>query len=225
MEISSRHVNETFLARIHSVTTNLQQLPNQNKVLLLKQKMSDLRAIKYANSVNPNILEWTIAPITIIFERLAKRRVNPYMDIKRMVQLVNNGMDYKVKYFDETSSYPIIVQTTGFTYDEKYLDSIMLDSRSLMSVTPFYVAFKRPISTERKVYVRVHHTDGRMCYPQCLIPGSNPPVYQACSGAIRMTNQLPTVYYVLTSMAVLILNLIMIKDINRLIRIAVPRDV
>jgi hypothetical protein len=37
-----------------------------------------------------------------------------------------------------------------------------------------------------------------------------------------MTNQLPTVYYVLTSMAVLIFNLIMIKDINRLIRIAVP---
>jgi hypothetical protein len=98
----------------------------------------------------------------------------------------------------------------------------MLDSRPLMSVTPFYVAFKRPISTESKVYVRVHHTDGRMCYPQCLIPGSNPPVYQSCSGATRMTNQLPTVYYVLTSMAVLIFNLIMIKDINRLIRIAVP---
>jgi hypothetical protein len=35
----------------------------------------------------------------------------------------------------------------------------MLDSRPLMSVTPFYVAFKRPISTESKVYVRVHHTD------------------------------------------------------------------
>jgi hypothetical protein len=112
MEISSRHVNETFLARINSVTTNLQQLPSQNEVLLLKQKMSDLRAIKYANSANPNILEWAIAPITIIFERLAKRSVNPYVDIKRMAQLVNNGMDYKVKYFDETSSYPIIVQTT-----------------------------------------------------------------------------------------------------------------
>jgi hypothetical protein len=117
-----------------------------------------------------------------------------------MVQLLNNGMDYKVKYFEETSSYPIIVQTTGFSYDGKYLDSIMLDSRPLMSVTPFYVAFKRAISTESKVYVRVHHTDGRMCYPQCLIPGSNPPVYHSCSGAIRITNELPTMFYDLTSM-------------------------
>ena len=186
------HVNETFLSRMHSVTTNLQPLQSQNEVLLLKQKMSDLRAIKYANPANPNILEWAIAPITIVFERFAMRSVNPYVDIKRMTELLNNGMDYKVKYFDETSSYPIIVQTTGFSYDGKYLDSIMLDSRTLMSVTPFYVAFKRPISTERKVYVRVHHRDGRMCYPQCLIPGSNPPVYQSCSGAIRITNELPT---------------------------------
>jgi len=152
------------------------------KYFYQNRKSPEFRAIKYDNSANPNILEWAIAPITIIFERLAKRSVNPYVDIKRVVQLLNNGMDYKANYFDETSSYPIIVQTTGFSYDGKYLDSIMLDSRTLMSVTPFYVAFKRPISTERKVYVMEHHTDERMCYPQCLIPGSNPSVYHSCPG-------------------------------------------
>jgi len=34
------HVNETFLSRIHSVTTNLQPLQSQNEVLLSKQKIS-----------------------------------------------------------------------------------------------------------------------------------------------------------------------------------------
>ena len=110
-------------------------------------------------------------------------------------------MDYTVKYFDETSSYPIIVQTTGFSYDGTYLDSIMLDSRPLMSVKLFYVAFKRPILTERKVYVMVHHTNGRMFYPQCLIPGSNPLLCHSCSEAIRITNELPKMFYELTSMA------------------------
>ena len=86
---------------MYPATTNLQQLPSTNGVLLSKRKI-------------PEFLEWAIAPITIIFEHFAKRSVNPYVDIKRMAQLVNNGMDYKVKYFDETSSYPILVQTTGF---------------------------------------------------------------------------------------------------------------
>jgi hypothetical protein len=30
---------------------------------------------------------------------------------------------------------------------------------------------------------------------------SNPPVYHSCSGAIRITNELPTLFYDLTSMA------------------------
>ena len=100
---------------MHPATTNLQQLPSKNEVLLSKHKFPEFRAIKYDNSANPNILEWAIAPITIIFERLAKRSVNPYVDIKR---LLNNVMNYKVKDVDETSSYPIIVHTTVFPTTE-----------------------------------------------------------------------------------------------------------
>jgi len=108
-------ISSQVLSRIHTVTTNLQPLQSQNEKLLSKQKMSDLRVIKYPNSAKPNIFGRTIAPITIIFERLAKRSVNPYVDIKR---LLNNVMNYKVKGVDETSSYPIIVHTTVFPTTE-----------------------------------------------------------------------------------------------------------
>jgi hypothetical protein len=92
-------------------------------------------------------------------------------------------------------SSKVYVQSTGFSYCGKYLEYAVVDERQPISEAIAYVAVKNPDQGAAKVYLTAFDSCGRVCQPRCLVPGSNPPSYQPCTGVINLSNSLPRMYW------------------------------
>ena len=86
----------------------------------------------------------------------------------------------------------IYVQVHGITYNGRYENYAIVDDRQLMEMTYTYVAIKKPTDNSKdRTHITASDSEGRVCRPRCLIPGSNPEQYRPCSGEILSSHGYP----------------------------------
>lgn len=80
----------------------------------------------------------------------------------------------------------ITYESHGVNYDGAFKDKTKLDKRFEVSSSMAYVGVKHPGNSGSEAIIRVYDSCGRMCRPSCLTSGSNPPVYETCTGVINV---------------------------------------
>jgi hypothetical protein len=214
-----RHLWDPKIGHLGSYRTNiLQHSPGHSSSFNLDdiRRMTHVTDLPIQNTFTINRVSdsrlWVFMPVRIVYMRppgyffgsriVQKSKFMQNMDMysPEMYSEFNNISPtvapgtYPNCYKSLGGSSKVYVQSTGFSYCGKYLEYAVVDERQPISEAIAYVAVKNPDQGAAKVYLTAFDSCGRVCQPRCLIPGSNPPSYQPCSGVINLSNGLPRMY-------------------------------
>lgn len=96
---------------------------------------------------------------------------------------------------DVSGAFKINVNSYGLNYRGNYEEYAIVDDRIPLSSAMAYIAVKRPTKRRSsKVYLTAFDDCGRYCTPECLVPGSKPPRYEPCTGAMEIDVKRPKGY-------------------------------
>lgn len=96
---------------------------------------------------------------------------------------------------DDSGAFRISVTSYGLNYYGTHEDYVIIDNRAPLYSALTYIGVRRPTRNKTtKVYLTSFDNCGRTCTAECLVPGSKPPRYVTCSGAIEIDRKGPKGY-------------------------------
>ncbi|XP_063402864.1 tyrosinase-like protein [Mytilus trossulus] len=160
----------------------------------------------------PDIKRWVFIPVKIVHRRpsglLFGSKVIKNKNIVDRVDVYsyNNYMNYTDE--EQQSAYShsftsgsgadkVYVQVDGMSYNGKYVDYSIVDSRLPVSESVAFVAVKNPKLNSSISYISAYDSHGRICRPYCQSyesygPNSNQD--RQCSGVVNLTEEEPRMY-------------------------------
>lgn len=158
----------------------------------------------------PDIKNWVFIPVIIKHKRPPGLKFNSKViiqgEIQAGVDVYSYAMNFNQSYQVPLAAFPhqhtpskmgsdkVFVQADGLTYNGKYKDYAIVDSRLPVSESVVFVGVKNPKPSNSEAYVSAYDSHGRLCYAHCLVAGSNPPEYRKCSGTIDLKTTGPCMY-------------------------------
>ena len=143
----------------------------------------------------PNEVHYDAHPISHGHPDMNTDVFNADNDAKNVTHNVGKPATTATCYHIGSGATKIYVKATGMNYNGFYTDYALVDERQPLSFALTEVGVRKPSGkTPSKVYVSAHDPCGRSCKPRCLLAGSNPPRYKACSGALGVTAKGPLMY-------------------------------
>ena len=118
-------------------------------------------------------------------------------DIQKIDKQIHPGNQthYQPCRTDESGAFRITVHSYGLNYYGVHEDYVIMDNRSPLYSAMAYIAVRRPTKNKpSRVYLSSFDNCGRTCSAMCLVPGSKPPRYVSCSGAIEIDTKGPRGY-------------------------------
>ncbi|CAG2213629.1 TYR [Mytilus edulis] len=157
----------------------------------------------------PDIKRWVFIPVKIVHRRpsglLFGTKVIRNKNIVDGVDVYsyNNYMNYTDEEQQAAYSHSftsgsgadkVYVQVDGMSYNGKYIDYTLVDSRLPVSESVAFVAVKNPKLNSSISYISAYDSHGRICRPYCHSYGSYSNQYKKCSGVINLTEEKPKLY-------------------------------
>ncbi|XP_062614565.1 uncharacterized protein LOC134276321 [Saccostrea cucullata] len=106
-----------------------------------------------------------------------------------------NPKRYQTCTTDDSRAFRVTINSYGLNYYGFYQDYAIMDNRAPLYSAMTYIAVRRPTKYKQSlVYLTSFDNCGRFCTPRCLVPGSKPPRYRSCTGAIKVDDSLPRGY-------------------------------
>ncbi|XP_076076203.1 uncharacterized protein LOC143047136 [Mytilus galloprovincialis] len=157
----------------------------------------------------PDIKRWVFIPVKIVHKRpsglLFGTKVIKNKNIVDGVDVYsyNNYMNYTDEEQQKAYSHSftsgsgadkVYVQVDGMSYNGKYVDYTIVDSRLPVSESIAIVAVKNPKLNSSISYISAYDSHGRICRPYCHSYGSYSNQFKTCSGVINLTEENPKLY-------------------------------
>lgn len=183
-----------------------------NKNYFLAYPIQNLYRINCASDTS----KWAFIPIKVINVRANSDVYNSYpvkngkvvvstsndiYDQLPEIQKINrltrpgNQTHYNPCKTDDSGAFRISVTSYGLNYYGTHMDYVLMDNRAPLYSAMTYIAVRRPTRKKSsKVFLTSFDNCGRTCTAECLVPGSKPPRYVTCSGAIEINRKGPKGY-------------------------------
>jgi hypothetical protein len=87
---------------------------------------------------------------------------------------------------DESGVIQVKVESNGINYYGTYTNYALIDKHLPEESLITYMGIKSPDRQYTKVILSAVHSCGTMCQAYCFVPDSNPPVFQPCTGLLRI---------------------------------------
>lgn len=160
---------------------------------------------------------WGYIPVKVVYVRCTDEQVYNSFTVKNGTVLSSTAYDFydnrpEIQNIDrltvtghpshfknckaeESGAFKINVNSYGLNYRGNYEEYAIVDDRIPLSSAMAYIAVKRPTKRRSsKVYLTAFDDCGRYCTPECLVPGSKPPRYEPCTGAMEIDVKHPKGY-------------------------------
>lgn len=169
----------------------------------------------YQNTFHVNgrsdINQWVYVPVKIIYQRPPTYShyssypivngepeeediysPNPHVSVKNMLQM-GKPASYPKCAVQNSGAGKVYISSQGLNYMGTYKEYAVVDHRLAISVATAYVAVKSPEAGASEVFLNAYDSCGRICQPFCRTSSSTHG-FQRCSGAFRVTSQMPKLY-------------------------------
>ncbi|VDI14090.1 Hypothetical predicted protein [Mytilus galloprovincialis] len=200
---------ETFIEKKTVSKTGRTKRSNQKKQTSFITEMDSSMQNSFLLDGEPDIKRWVFIPVKIVHKRpsglLFGTKVIKNKNIADGVDVYsyNNYMNYTDE--EQQSAYShsftsgsgadkVFVQVDGMSYNGKYVDYTIVDSRLPVSESIAIVAVKNPKLNSSISYISAYDSHGRICRPHCHSNGSYSNQYKTCSGVINLTEEKPKLY-------------------------------
>ncbi|VDI13703.1 tyrosinase [Mytilus galloprovincialis] len=157
----------------------------------------------------PDIKRWVFIPVKIVHRRpsgllfgtkvIKNKNIVDGVDVYSYNKYMNyTGEEQQAAYSHSFTSGSgadkVYVQVDGMSYNGKYIDYTIVDSRLPVSESVAFVAVKNPKLNSSISYISAYDSHGRICRPYCHSYRSYSNQYKTCSGVINLTEEKPKLY-------------------------------
>ncbi|KAL3860838.1 hypothetical protein ACJMK2_010902 [Sinanodonta woodiana] len=158
-----------------------------------------------------DVKEWVFVPVQVIHIKPKDDKFSVYPVVsgkadfnQDFYSISSPALDARIKQghpkefsdckADPSGAAQVVLQAVGINYMGRYSEFAIIDSRLPIASSMVYIGVKNPANGISQAIISAHDHCGRVCQPQCIVRGSNPPVYKPCSGAIRLSSASPKMY-------------------------------
>ncbi|XP_071136568.1 tyrosinase-like protein 2 isoform X3 [Mytilus edulis] len=157
----------------------------------------------------PDIKRWVFIPVKIVHRRpsgllfgtkvIKNKSIVDGVDVYSYNKYMNYTEEeqqaaYSHSFTSGSGADKVYVQVDGMSYNGKYLDYTIVDSRLPVTESVAFVAVKNPKLNSSISYISAYDSHGRICRPYCHSYGSNSNQYGKCSGVVNLTEEKPKLY-------------------------------
>ncbi|CAG2197009.1 unnamed protein product [Mytilus edulis] len=157
----------------------------------------------------PDIKRWVFIPVKIVHRRpsgllfgtkvIKNKNIVDGVDVYSYNKYMNYTDEdqqaaYAHSFTSGSGADKVYVQVDGMSYNGKYIDYTIVDSRLPVSESVAFVAVKNPKLNSSISYISAYDSHGRICRPYCHSYGSNSNQYGKCSGVVNLTEEKPKLY-------------------------------
>ncbi|XP_052087693.1 uncharacterized protein LOC127724684 [Mytilus californianus] len=157
----------------------------------------------------PDIKRWVFIPVKIVHRRpsgllfgtkvIKNRNLVDDVDVYSYNKYMNytdeeQQATYSHSFTSGSGADKVYVQVDGMSYNGKYVDYTIVDSRLPVSESVAFVAVKNPKINSSISFISAYDSHGRICRPYCHLYGSNSNQYRKCSGVVNLTEEKPKLY-------------------------------
>ncbi|XP_062595061.1 uncharacterized protein LOC134256431 [Saccostrea cucullata] len=182
--------NEYFIARPVQNLFTINCQSNSNQWGFIPVKVVNVRSkTEVYNSYPVRTGKVLVSSLNDIYDQLP--------GIEKIDKLTRPGhpKSYQNCTTDDSGAFRVTINSYGLNYYGYYQDYAIMDNRAPLYSAMTYIAVRRPTKYKPSfVYLTSFDNCGRFCTPKCLEPGSKPPRYRSCTGAIKVDDSLPRGY-------------------------------
>nr|AKI87982.1 byssal tyrosinase-like protein-1 precursor [Mytilus coruscus] len=157
----------------------------------------------------PDIKRWVFIPVKIVHRRpsgllfgtkvIRNKNIVDGVDVYSYNKYMNYTDEeqqaaYSHSFTSGSGADKVYVQVDGMSYNGKYVDYTIVDSRLPVSESVAFVAVKDPKLNSSISFISAYDSHGRICRPYCHSYGSNSNQYTKCSGVVNLTEEKPKLY-------------------------------
>ncbi|XP_052087658.1 putative tyrosinase-like protein tyr-3 isoform X2 [Mytilus californianus] len=157
----------------------------------------------------PDIKRWVFIPVKIVHRRpsgllfgtkvIKNKNIVDGVDVYSYNKNMNYTDEeqqaaYSHSFTSGSGADKVYVQVDGMSYNGKYVDYTIVDSRLPVSESVAFVAVKNPKLNSSISFISAYDSHGRICRPYCHSYGSNSNQYRTCSGVVYLTEEKPKLY-------------------------------
>ncbi|CAG2190962.1 unnamed protein product [Mytilus edulis] len=157
----------------------------------------------------PDIKRWVFIPVKIVHRRpsgllfgtkvIRNKNIVDGVDVYSYNKYLNYTDEeqqaaYSHSFTSGSGADKVYLQVDGMSYNGKYIDYTIVDSRLPVSESVAFVAVKNPKLNSSISYISAYDSHGRICRPYCHSYGSYSNQYKTCSGVINLTEEKPKLY-------------------------------
>ncbi|XP_076076204.1 uncharacterized protein LOC143047140 [Mytilus galloprovincialis] len=157
----------------------------------------------------PDIKRWVFIPVKIVHRRpsgllfgtkvIKNKRIVDGVDVYSYNKYMSYTDEeqqaaYSHSFTSGSGADKVYVQVDGMSYNGKYIDYTIVDSRLPVTESVAFVAVKNPKLNSSISYISAYDSHGRICRPYCHSYGSNSNQYEKCSGVVNLTEEKPKLY-------------------------------
>lgn len=208
----------------HCVSILKSEMPGNKKATRVKRAVTESQTLcmqakervmqnTYSCNEFPDIREWAYLPVDVIYRRRPRQDYNSY-PVFNGTPMLKSDMYSPKSYIGLDTALPngnpkgffqcdkgngnsgkVLISSSGMNYFGNYGDFVNVDERLAISRSTGYAGVKSPeTGGATEVLVNVHDSCGRVCKPYCRYELEGKAGYQPCTGAVRVTSNLPKMY-------------------------------
>ncbi|XP_052063130.1 tyrosinase-like protein 1 [Mytilus californianus] len=153
----------------------------------IRGKRSVISKFNGAKDTSVELTDLAFVPVKVI--RNLNQDITNYTSVNLTIGTTRVVSPECIRHPETLHNNVIYAEADGLNYKGKYKDFAYVNNSAII-----YLGAQKPTNDTSEVFITAYDRCGRTCIPNCLVKDSKPPIYNTCTGAIRITSQNPVMY-------------------------------